>query len=233
MTNPYTPYPISGYAKDKNSIAVVGATIVAENLTTNTFTSAVTSSTGFYLVDIANIGYSNGDIIRIAGRYLHTINVSDGYGTQDVHVAPLYCHTSITPYSKTNAKQMRITADITLSNFTPVTDVGTNKIRDFLGGTKTGYPTYMAWGTGSTQIETTDTVLENEVERNALNAVSRPLEARFESTLTTAEGNGSSISRLGLFNDASAGSMFIEPDMSSISKNSGYEIQTQISIFVE
>jgi hypothetical protein len=90
-----------------------------------------------------------------------------------------------------------------------VVNDGLNLIRDLLEGTATGPITHFALGTDSTPVTASDTALGVEVFRDVLAGTTANAQQLVLSYyLNSADANGNTLSEAGLFNAASAGTMF-------------------------
>ena len=88
-------------------------------------------------------------------------------------------------------------------------------------------PSHMAWGSGSATFVETGSALSAEVERNAVSATDRQSTTiEWTSTLGTGEANGVTLREIGLFNDATAGDMYLRQVIYPISKTSSFEYDT-------
>jgi hypothetical protein len=110
-------------------------------------------------------------------------------------------------------------------------DMGRRELIDFLNGSAATAPTHMAWGTGTTSPTKADTTLATETVRNALTSkLPGSQEIQFEGLLTSAQGNGTTISETGLFNAGAVGDMFARQTFAGIAKTSALEIQTTVIV---
>jgi len=85
-------------------------------------------------------------------------------------------------------------------------------------------PTHVAFGTGSATFSEDDTTLDTETVRNAVSNIDKQnTTIEWTATLTEAQGNGTTIQEVGLFNDASSGDMFIRTVVFPVAKTSSFE----------
>jgi len=130
-------------------------------------------------------------------------------------------------HSQTENTRITITHyidDDSVGNST-ITLSGLNGIRDWLGGSSSVYPQYIAWGTGTTDVSESDTALEGEIERNALIKTTRNgAIITYEGILDRTEGNGNDITKSGLFDQSSGGTLIAESKFGEISKTSFFQV---------
>ena len=85
-------------------------------------------------------------------------------------------------------------------------------------------PSYVAFGTGNTAFSETDTTLDTETVRNTiLNTDKQNTTIEWTATLSEAQGNGTTIQEVGLFNDITSGDMFIRQVIYPVNKTSSFE----------
>lgn len=85
-------------------------------------------------------------------------------------------------------------------------------------------PSHIAFGTGSTAFSDTDTELDSETVRNAISNTDRQSTTiEWTGTLSTAQGNGTTIQEVGLFNDITTGDMAIRQVIYPVNKTSSFE----------
>lgn len=228
------PYPISGYVKDKDGNVIDEAVVSVVDLTLGESGIATTNSLGEYIFDLANLGeYSNGDKIKIGGEHDHTVDTSVGFYEQDITISPLFSRVPVSEYTLSKVKDLRITIDIEFENNVPMMNAGVNEIRDWLSSGSATIPTHIAWGEGTTAPAVTDTSMESEQQRNTVSITSAEREARYLAILAADEANGKALTRAGLFNAGAGGTMFVHAPHATIAKTASFDIQTQISIFID
>jgi len=138
--------------------------------------------------------------------------------------------------SKTNLLEARYTQDWTYTNTKPMMDAGIQVIRDWAAGSTTeSAPTHMAWGSGGTATDVTDTTMQAEQERNILTATGTSVTRRadFTGVLAASEATGVAITRTALFNANSNGAMTIHAENPSIAKTSRFDITTVHRITID
>ena len=102
-----------------------------------------------------------------------------------------------------------------------------------LAGSTFTAPSHIAWGDSSTAATEDDTVLGNELERNAIDTnIVTGTTIEITSTLTTAELVGSTIKEVGLLNASSSGTLFMRNTFNDIEKTSGFEVDSTFIITV-
>lgn len=91
-----------------------------------------------------------------------------------------------------------------------VVNAGLNQLRDALAGDSVTFPTHLAVGTGTTDETAADTTLGTEVFRDTLTSKAKTATGKttYKYFLASGSANGNDISEAGLFNAASAGTMF-------------------------
>lgn len=88
-------------------------------------------------------------------------------------------------------------------------------------------PSHIAWGTGTTDFDESDTALDSELVRNAYDsATATDTVVEWTGIMTEAQGNGSDITEAGLFDASSGGNLFIRDTFPAVSKTSAFEIET-------
>ena len=147
----------------------------------------------------------------------------------DASAGEMFARVIISSLTMDNTKNYRFTIDLELFDDTTgnalFTTAGLNEIRDWLGSVSATAPTHMAWGTGTTSPAVGDTTLEGEQQRNALDDTSRVNNViSFQSILTSAQANGTSITKSGLFNAGASGDLFFETKFGAISKSALFQI---------
>lgn len=93
---------------------------------------------------------------------------------------------------------------------------------------------HIAVGTGGAVPQATDTTLQTETVRKAFGAQSKGADgiALYQITLTTAEGNGTTITEVGILNAASVGDLLNRILHTGIEKTSAFELKYEIEITV-
>ena len=109
---------------------------------------------------------------------------------------------------------------------------GLNKIRDWLAGTSTTKPLYIALGDGTDAEALTDTQLQNELDRKSVTVTRTIRNVTYESLWDDTELNGEEITELGLLSAVSTGTLFIRSVFSPISKNAAILLQVDVTIMV-
>jgi hypothetical protein len=204
---------------------VSGATVFFYNSNQDDSWSVTTNSNGRYLYDLANRDdYSDGDVVTV------------------VAYIPLFTRQLITSLPTSSATETRFTIDITLSNnsigTTLVPDAGLNEVRDWLGGSSATAPTHIEWNdaTGlpiSTDTYSTwDTGSSNE-ERNAVTSkTSTTYSITYKGTLLASELDGVDVTKSGLFNAASDGTIYAEILYGAISKTTTFQVREEDTITI-
>ena len=107
-----------------------------------------------------------------------------------------------------------------------VVNAGLNLIRDLLDGDAVNGLTHFAVGTGTAAVLATDTTLGNEVSREAVTLrTSNAQELVISYYLASGTANSNTLSEAGLFNAASAGTMFARVKLSpTIAKTSAIAV---------
>ena len=90
-----------------------------------------------------------------------------------------------------------------------VTNAGLDLVRDLLDGDSVAGITHFAVGTGSAAATALDTTLDTEVFRDTVSGrTSNAQQLVVQYYLNSADANGNTLTELGLFNAASAGTLF-------------------------
>jgi hypothetical protein len=110
---------------------------------------------------------------------------------------------------------------------------GLNAMRNWFANQAITAPEYIAWGTGTTTLSVNDTTLEGEVQRNAI-GVKTVLNniARAETLLTYSQGNGNDITKSGLLDTASLGTLWFEQKFAYIAKANTFQIDENDAITI-
>lgn len=105
-------------------------------------------------------------------------------------------------------------------------------MRNILYGDADAVPSHIGMGSGTTAVVVTDTTLETELFRKAIDARTKPETAKtmFQGTLSSAEGNGTTFTEVGAFNASSGGAMVNRQVHTGILKASTFELRYQIEI---
>ena len=115
-----------------------------------------------------------------------------------------------------------------------IMNVGIDLVRDFLAGDAVNDPTHMGVGTGTSNPVATETTLIAETIRKVFSAKTKQGDGIniYELTLTTAEGNSTTISEVGIFNAASSGVMLNRIVFTGVPKTSAFELKIEIEVEV-
>ena len=141
----------------------------------------------------------------------------------------------ISDYTKTTDKELRVTTNYTMSNNKPMMNDGVQEVMDWMLSISATSPSYVAWGNGSLETSVIDSALENELQRNAVSLTNKGnFVVNYSGLLATNQPLGLplTITRTGLFNDETAGVMFIEGQHFDINKTNRLEIQNNYSITI-
>lgn len=147
----------------------------------------------------------------------------------------MFCRRVISDYTKTTDKELRVKFKYKIINTKPMMNDGVQEIRNWFTGNSFTMPTHIAWGNGTDTISVTNTTMENELERNAIVTTSKnEYLVTFESVLAKTEPAAQpvSITRMGLFNNDSAGDMFSHDEYFSFTKTNRLEVQSEFTIFI-
>ena len=108
---------------------------------------------------------------------------------------------------------------------------GVQTIAGAMGGSGT-IPTHLAIGTGSDTILVTDTTLLTETDRNALTGYDTSVakDVTYTADFGSVEISGTTLTEFGLFNAASAGSMFMREIVSAVAFEGDRELQIQATL---
>lgn len=111
-----------------------------------------------------------------------------------------------------------------------LTNVGIKEIRDLLRGTGTA-PTHIACGSGTTAVDKTDTTLEDEEHREAINSTFYGDDwVSFSIILDTTQQNSVDFYEFGLLNASTSGDLYERATHTIISKHSSLEIEYEVII---
>ena len=113
-----------------------------------------------------------------------------------------------------------------------IMNVGIDLVRDWLAGDAVNDPSHIAVGVGTSIPTATETTLVSELLRKVFSAKTKEGDGKitYEMTLTTAEGNGSDLSEIGIFNAASVGEMFNRLTFTPLAKTSAFELKIEIEV---
>jgi len=113
-----------------------------------------------------------------------------------------------------------------------IVDAWNTVMRNILYGDSDPVPTHIAMGTGTTTPTAGDTALENELFRKAIDARTKPGTSKvmMQGTLSSAEGNGTTFTKVGAFNAASGPTMVNHQSHTGILKADTFELRYQIEV---
>lgn len=109
-----------------------------------------------------------------------------------------------------------------------LTTDGIQAIASAMGGSAL-IPSYIAIGTGSSTVVSGNTALDTETDRNALTSIDLTIakDVTYIADYSATELSGTTVTEWGLFNAASAGSMFMREVIGSIAFDGDLELQVQ------
>ena len=147
------------------------------------------------------------------------------------------------PITLLKTREYKINIRLEIKDATPgdalVTDYALNEIRDSLSGESIGIPTHVEWSDGTSAIVSTDVSLDgSNKQRNAIETISssRPpapgYKVNWLGILTSAQLDGVTISKSGLFTASSGDVLFTENKFGGISKTTLFKVQEQTSVTV-
>jgi len=107
-------------------------------------------------------------------------------------------------------------------------DDGINGIALVMGGSG-AIPSYIGIGTGSSTVSGNQTTLDTETDRNALTSIDLTVakDTTYIANYSSTELSGTTMTEFGLFNAATAGSMYMREVIGSIAFNGDLECQIQ------
>ena len=112
-----------------------------------------------------------------------------------------------------------------------ITNNGLELIADLVESSGT-HPTHLAVGTGTTTPVATDTTLETETGRYALDATvkagARKVRYRYE--LDTTEENGNTLTEVGVFNAGAAGDILNRTTYTGIAKDNTFALRMEVEL---
>jgi len=113
-----------------------------------------------------------------------------------------------------------------------IMNTGIELVRDWLAGDAVNDSTHMAVGVGTSYPTATETTLVSELLRKTFSAKTKQGDGKitYEMTLTTAEGNGSDLSEVGIFNDPTTGEMLNRLAFTPLAKTSAFELKIEIEV---
>ena len=113
-----------------------------------------------------------------------------------------------------------------------ITNAGLNLIRNWMYGDSVNALSHIGVGTGITTPQATDTALEASVIRKAFSTQTKGSDgiATYEMQLLTSEGNGNTLTEVGIFNSASVGDMLNRITHTGVPKTSATELKYEIEI---
>ncbi len=215
MPTPRHSYVLRGtcYKADGSTI-LPNANIMVVNQKSGEIITTTANSSGKYLIDCNNfVTYSNGDSLEVFGY------------------TDLISRHLISSLTTATTKEYRFTVDYTFTDKTVgnsiVPTAGLNLLRDWITGQAPTAPTHMAWGTGTTAPAAGDTTLEGEDTRNALSSESNKSDYVYKiiGILAKTDSNGEVITKSGVFNASSGGTLLGETLLSPISKTATFLVQ--------
>jgi len=108
---------------------------------------------------------------------------------------------------------------------------GIETIAGAMGGSGT-LPSHVAIGTGSTTVVSGQTALNTETDRNILTSLDTSVakDVTYTADFSSSETSGTSLAEFGLFNAASAGSMFLREAIGTDSFEGDRELQIQCTL---
>lgn len=90
---------------------------------------------------------------------------------------------------------------------------------------------HMAYGDGTTNTNSTDTALGNELNRYAVSSVNRNgKELKLIQTLNSLQLNGNDIKEIGIFDASTSGNLFNRANIATISKTNTVEIEVEYTL---
>jgi len=97
-----------------------------------------------------------------------------------------------------------------------IVTTGLERLAALFAQDSTAFASHIAIGTGTTAVTAGDTALETEVDRNALGSdTASGAVATFKAFFSKSEANGSTISEVGLFDQASTGTLIARSVLAS------------------
>jgi len=110
-------------------------------------------------------------------------------------------------------------------------DTGIQSIAAVMGGSG-AIPTHIAIGTGSSTVATNQTALDTETDRNALTSIDLTVakDVTYIADYSSTELSGTTMTEFGLFNAATAGSMYMREVIGSVAFQGDLECQIQCSL---
>ena len=109
-------------------------------------------------------------------------------------------------------------------------DDGRTEIAKWIAGASATAPTHIAYGTGTTTQNSTDTALDTESARKSATGTRNGNEIIFETTIPSTEANGTTISELGLLNASTSGTLFNRDVWSGTAKTNNFDIQIEVTL---
>jgi hypothetical protein len=116
-----------------------------------------------------------------------------------------------------------------------IVNSGLNQIRDFLNGDSPDPPSHLAVGTGTTAANASDTTLETEVLRKAVEKEEKATAGVIEYSVNidSTEANGNNLSEIGIFNASSGGVMSIRRTHLAYQKTSSFGVKVVVRHTIE
>jgi len=110
-------------------------------------------------------------------------------------------------------------------------DDGIESIAAVMGGSG-AIPTHIAIGTGSSTVVAGDTALTTETDRNAITSIDLTVakDVTYIADYSATELSGTTLTEFGLFNAATAGSMYMREVIGSVAFAGDLELQIQLSL---
>ncbi len=110
-------------------------------------------------------------------------------------------------------------------------DTGIRTIAGALGGSGT-IPTHCAIGTGSTTVVAGDTALNAETDRNTITSLDTSIakDVTYTADFSSVEISGTTLAEWGLFNAATAGSLFLREAIADDAFEGDRELQIQATL---
>ena len=113
-----------------------------------------------------------------------------------------------------------------------ITNAGLNLLRNWMYGDSVNALSHIGIGTGISTPQATETDLVASVLRKAFTAQIKGTDgiATYEMTLLTSEGNGNTLTEVGIFNAVSSGDMLNRITHTGVPKTSDVELKYEIEL---
>jgi hypothetical protein len=217
---------LAGESADKPSYLALGTDSTAYDSSDTTLGSEIARKSVSYDIDTDKTVEYQIEILTTETEY-HSDTFREVGLLNASSNGDLFARGIISSLQLDQATNCRITITHELKNTSignsMVTTAGLNLVRNWLGSSATSL-THMAWGTGTTALSASDTTLEGEQQRNAITLSRVNNVITMEGILAKDEAIGQDITKVGLFNASSSGTLFSQTKFGAINKTALFQV---------